>query len=156
MDFSHLFPGKKTSKLTPSKEHIYLSQMNENLRKENSNLLKQVSITQNEVIKLESMKYTFLKNIILDDLKEETEYSKMRCERYETKIKSIQNSYSEFIRSQQNVTLSPIHTSSVYKPFEQEKDIDPEKLRTIENKIQNVIKYLRVYNILIIIIVNVK
>lgn len=63
MDFSHLFPGKKTSKLTPSKEHIYLSQMNENLRKENSDLLKQVSITQNEIKKLESIKNTFKKSL---------------------------------------------------------------------------------------------
>lgn len=73
----------------------------------------------------------------------------MKCERYERKINSFQNSYSEYIKNQQNIRLSPIHSSSVNKPLEQEKDIDPEKLRTIESKIQNVIKYLRVYNIFI-------
>lgn len=68
----------------------------------------------------------------------------MMCERYETKIRSIQHSYAEFKMSQQNVTLSPIHTSSSYRPVEEEKEIDPQKLKVIENKIQNVIKYLRV------------
>lgn len=55
MDFSHIFPSKSPSKLSPSKEHIYLCQINENLRKDNSNLLNQLNLSQNEIAKIESI-----------------------------------------------------------------------------------------------------